>query len=111
MSILMMTTLKRFEVSKDRDRIGQICKDYDEQVTLVVDWTDRLASGETIATSTWTTGGPTIVSSSNTTTTSTATIKDGQGELTCKVTTSASQTLQERIRVVTKPRSDVEDYR
>jgi hypothetical protein len=74
-------------------------KDPQADLKYVVDWTDWLASGETISTSTFTVpSGLTKVSESNTTTAGTVRISGGSAGTTYRIvhqiTTSASQTDQ-----------------
>lgn len=109
MTLSLFCPLRRASASRDRDRVWQVVKDYDEQISFSLDWADRLASGETIASVVRETSGPTIVSSSSTATTTTDTVKDGGGEVTIRATTSASQVLQERVRIVCRPRTEPSD--
>jgi len=77
-------------------------KDPQETIDYTIDWSDDLASGETISTSSFAVGtGLTEASESNTTTTSTVWVSGGTAGneylAVCTVTTSASRTMERTI--------------
>jgi hypothetical protein len=82
---------------RDQDGAFATTKRSDETVQVTLDWTDRLASGETLSTATYQDSGVTrsgvSVSSPNTI----ATVL-GLGEFEVTVTTSASRVLQQVVR-------------
>ena len=72
---------------------------------LSIDWTDSLASGETIASVTYSTGGPTTSGAALASPTSTVTVT-GSGDLTVTATTSASRILIRTLRYLVAHGSD-----
>lgn len=87
-------------------------KDPDEVLDYKIDWTDRMASNDTIATSTWTiteTDGV-LVKGTNSFTDTTTTVwlsagTDGQTyELNNRITTSLLRTMDQTVRIRIKSR-------
>lgn len=79
-------------------------KDPDEVLDYLLDWSARLADGETIATANWTVdsaSGLTIDTSSLTDTTTTVWLSDGTPPKTavirCTITTNQGRTMEERV--------------
>ncbi len=77
------------------DGLPTAVKTEDESFTVTHDWADRLNSGETISTSTWTDDGVTSSGGAISGTTVTATVTKTNGRLKNKITTSSSRTLEQ----------------
>jgi hypothetical protein len=102
--------LERQRWFTDDDGVRATTKRDDEKVAVPLDWSDALASGETISSVAYVTSGVTLASSSNTDTTTTTTVT-GTGEFEVTVTTSASRILQ-RVRRFYSPSGQAgSDYR
>jgi hypothetical protein len=86
---------------KDFDGIWATTKREDGIEIETFDFSDRLETGETIASVAWEEDGADLSAASNTTTTATVTVT-GSGEAEVTITTSAGRKLQERFRWVGK---------
>lgn len=109
-SSAVILPLERTRYFRDRDGVLATSKRYDEIVQLVLDWTDQLASGETVSSVAYEDSGVTRSSTSNTTTTSTTSVT-GTGETEITVTTSAARKLQAVVRFYGAEGVRAGDYR
>lgn len=102
--------LERSRYFRDEDGALATTKREDEQLQLVIDWSDQLASGETISSVAYVDSGVTRSSTSNSTTTTTTTVT-GIGETEVSVTTSAGRVLQQVARYYSPEGWRAGDYR
>lgn len=109
-SFTLFAPLVRTGYFTDRDGVANVCQRYDEITTLNIDWTDQLASGETVSSISYSASGPTTSSASLASPISTVTVT-GSGELEITATLSTGRKLQRVVRYVEPQTSDEsEDY-
>lgn len=89
---------ERREFQLDADGIPFVCQHEDEVKTHTIDWSDSLASGETISSSSWDSGGVTLSGATSGTTSTTVTVTGTDGFAENTVVTSASRTLVQALR-------------
>lgn len=97
-SLTHIFPLERNRWFRDRDGVPATVKTEDEVVAIVLDWTDLLASGETISTSTWVDNGVTTSSRAIASLTTTCNVTGADGETENTIVTSSSRTLQRVVR-------------
>jgi hypothetical protein len=85
-------------------------KTADEVLSVPIDWTDRLASGETISSSSWEASGVTTSGASLATPVATVKVTGTDGYVINTVVTSAGQTLQRRRDFVAPMGRRSDDY-
>jgi hypothetical protein len=102
--------LERNRWTVDGDGVPTITKTEDEVLSVPIDWTDRLASGETISTSTWTASGVTTSGAAETSQVTTIKVTGTNGYVINTVTTSAGQTLERRRNFVAPQGRLADDY-
>ena len=96
-SATVFMPLERSRYFRDTDGALATTKRQDEIVQLVINWTDYLASGETVSSVAYVDSGVTRSSSSATTTTSTTSVT-GVGETEVTATLSTGRVLQQVVR-------------
>ncbi len=101
--------LERSRYFRDADDVLSTSKREDEIIQLVLNWSDQLASSETISSVAYSSSGVTTSGTSNTTTTTTASIT-GTGETEITVMTSTSRKLQMVVRFYDAEGSRAGDY-
>lgn len=90
--------LERARYARDAQDVLFTTKRPDEVIPLIIDWSSRMAVGDTITgTPSYSDRGVTRSSTSNTTTTTT-TLVTGTGETEVTIVTTAGQTHQELVR-------------
>ncbi len=95
--------LERQPYFKDKD--GNVCraKKYDDIVRHSVDWTDKLASGETVSSSAWEDGGATLSGAALATPVASVTVA-GCGWVKNTVTLSTGRQLEREVRFIATDR-------
>lgn len=87
----------------DEDGVLSVLQDTDATDTHVLDFTDVLASGETVSSIATTVSGVTLDSSALATPNVTLTVTGTGGEIETKATTSASRVIVQRLRFYPAP--------
>ena len=109
-SSTVILPLERTRYFRDADGNLATSKREDELLTVVLNWADQLASGETISSAAYEDFGVTRSSTSNTTTTTTTSVtKSGYFEVT--VTLSTGRKLQQLVRFMATDVAVSSDYR
>lgn len=102
--------LERNRWTVDGDGTVWTSKSEDEVLSVPIDWTDALDSGETVSSSSWAASGVTASGASLATPIATVKVSGTNGSLTNTVVTSAGRTL-ERVRKFVAPMSrGADDY-
>ena len=101
--------LQRERFFQDNDGEIATTKRLDEKITITIDWSDQLASSETISSAAYVDSGITRSGTSNTTTTTVTTVT-GVGEFEITVTTSAGNILQRVYRFYASDKNSSSDY-
>lgn len=102
--------LERNRWAVDGDGVPFTTKTADEVLTVPIDWTDRLASGETISSSSWEASGVTTSGASLATPVATVKVTGTSGYVVNTVVTSAGQTFQRTRRFVAPMGRTSDDY-